>query len=60
MQQSKLFAKNTICITIAANIGKVAILSYDSCFPDSVVGLTTDEKIVINMCITIYLRNKKN
>mgnify|MGYP001658165767 CR=1 FL=1 len=44
MQQSKLFAKNTICITIAANIGKVAILSYDSCFPDSVVGLTTDEK----------------
>lgn len=24
MQQSKLFAKNTICITIAANIGKVA------------------------------------
>lgn len=44
MQQSKLFAKNTICITIAANIGKVAILSYDSCFPDSVVGITTDEK----------------
>lgn len=44
MQQSKLFAKNTICITIAANIGRVAILSYDSCFPDSVVGLTTDEK----------------
>ena len=44
MQQSKLFAKNTICITIAANIGKVAILSYDSCFPDSVVGLKTDEK----------------
>lgn len=44
MQQSKLFVKNTICITIAANIGKVAILSYDSCFPDSVVGLTTDEK----------------
>lgn len=44
MQQSKLFAKNTICITIAANIGKVAILSYDSCFPDSVVGLITDEK----------------
>lgn len=44
MQQSKLFAKNTICITIAANIGKVAILSYNSCFPDSVVGLKTDEK----------------
>lgn len=44
MQQSKLFAKNTICITIAANIGKVAILSYDSCFPDSVVGLITDGK----------------
>lgn len=26
------------------HIGKVAILSYDSCFPDSVVGLITDGK----------------
>ena len=37
-KQSRLFPKGTLCITIAANIGKVAILTYDCCFPDSVVG----------------------
>lgn len=41
--QSKLFSKGTLCITIAANIGKVAILSYDCCFPDSVVGFTPNK-----------------
>lgn len=35
-----MFPKGTLCITIAANIGDVAILSYDCCFPDSVVGFT--------------------
>lgn len=40
LKQSRLFPKGTLCITIAANIGDVAILSYDCCFPDSVVGFT--------------------
>lgn len=44
MQQSRMFPKGTLCITIAANIGKVAILSYDCCFPDSVVGFTPNEQ----------------
>jgi len=44
LAQSKLFPKGTLCITIAANIGDVAILSYDSCFPDSVVGFTPNEQ----------------
>ncbi|MCL2250249.1 MAG: restriction endonuclease subunit S, partial [Oscillospiraceae bacterium] len=43
LNQSKLFPKGTLCITIAANIGDVAILSYDSCFPDSVVGFLPNE-----------------
>ena len=34
-----------MCITIAANIGKVAILTYDCCFPDSVVGFTPFENV---------------
>lgn len=38
MEQSRMFSAGTLCITIAANIGDVAILSYDCCFPDSVVG----------------------
>ncbi len=35
---SKLFPKGTLCMTIAANIGDVAILDFEACFPDSVVG----------------------
>lgn len=43
LAQSKLWKKGTICMTIAANIGDVAILGMDSCFPDSVVGLYSDK-----------------
>ncbi|EKN3445603.1 restriction endonuclease subunit S, partial [Yersinia enterocolitica] len=42
-QQSKLWPKDTICLTIAANIGDVAILGMDACFPDSVVGISSSE-----------------
>lgn len=40
LRQSRLWNKGTICLTIAANIGDVAILGFDACFPDSVVGIT--------------------
>lgn len=38
LSQSKLWPSGTLCITIAANIADSAILTFDSCFPDSVVG----------------------
>lgn len=38
LAQSKLWPKNTLCITIAANIAETALLNYPMCFPDSVVG----------------------
>lgn len=38
--QSKVWPKGTLCITIAATIGKCAILDFEACFPDSVVGFT--------------------
>ena len=34
---STMFPDGTLVMTIAANIGDVAILSFDACFPDSVV-----------------------
>jgi len=46
LKQSRLFPKGTLCITIAANIGDVAILDYDCCFPDSVVGFTPNEETI--------------
>lgn len=38
LKVSTLIPKGTIIITIAANIGDVAILDIDACFPDSLVG----------------------
>ncbi len=46
LQQSKLWSKGTLCITIAANIAETAFLGIDACFPDSVVGFTPYENIV--------------
>jgi Restriction endonuclease S subunits len=45
LKQSKMWPAGTLCITIAANIAKTGILTFDACFPDSVVGLTPYEKI---------------
>ena len=35
---SRMFPAGTLVMTIAANIGDVAILDFEACFPDSVVG----------------------
>lgn len=45
LAQSKLWPKGTLCITIAANIADSAILGFDACFPDSVVGLIPASEI---------------
>jgi type I restriction enzyme S subunit len=38
LRQSLLWPAGTLCITIAANIAETGILTFDACFPDSVVG----------------------
>jgi type I restriction enzyme S subunit len=38
LEQSMKWPAGTLCITIAANIADSGILSFDACFPDSVVG----------------------
>lgn len=40
LKQSKIWPSGTLCITIAANIAKTGILTFDSCFPDSVVAFS--------------------
>ncbi|MCP5365870.1 MAG: restriction endonuclease subunit S [Hyphomicrobiales bacterium] len=44
LAQSKLWPKGTVCITIAANIAETAILGFDACFPDSVIGVVANPK----------------
>src|SRR5262249_16808171 len=36
---SKMFPRGTLVMSIAANVGDVAILDFEACFPDSMVGL---------------------
>ena len=36
---STIFPNGTLVMTIAANIGDVAILNFDACVPDSIVGI---------------------
>lgn len=55
LQQSKLWPKGTLCITIAANIGDTAFLGFDACFPDSVVGIIANEEIALPEFINYYL-----
>ena len=43
LEQSRLWPTGTLCITIAANIADTAILGFDACFPDSVIGFIPDE-----------------
>jgi type I restriction enzyme S subunit len=45
---SKIFPKGTLIMSIAANIGDLAILDFDSCFPDSIVGFTPLEGVFLD------------
>ena len=45
LRQSKMWKAGTLCITIAANIAQTAILAFDACFPDSVVGFVPNTSI---------------
>ena len=44
LKVSKLFQPPIVLITIAANIGDTALLTYPACFTDSVLGLTPTER----------------
>ncbi len=58
--QSRIWKEGTICLTIAANIGDVAILKFDACFPDSVVGFNAYNPVVSNKYFMYGLRCYKN
>lgn len=44
-----------MCITIAANIAETAILSFDACFPDSVVGFIPREGVNVRF-VELFFR----
>jgi type I restriction enzyme S subunit len=60
LAQSRLWPKDTLAITIAANIAESALLTYPACFPDSVVGFVADSKICDIRFVDYLFRNKRH
>ena len=52
LAQSRTWPAGTLCITIAANIGMTGILTFDACFPDSVVGFTPYNSVTVEFVQT--------
>lgn len=59
LAQSKIWPKGTICITIAANIAETGILGFDSCFPDSVIGVVVNPEITTVNYVEYLLQSFK-
>jgi type I restriction enzyme S subunit len=59
LKQSRLWAAETLCITIAANIAETAILSYPACFPDSVVGVLFEPSLISVRFVELFIRSTK-
>lgn len=55
LAQSKLWDKETLIITIAANIAETAVLKIDACFPDSIVGFIPNEDLVDVYFVKYYI-----
>lgn len=45
LRVSMLIPMGTVVITIAANIGDIAILGFDACFPDSIIGFKPEGEV---------------
>lgn len=59
LKQSRLWPMNTLCLTIAANIGETAFLGFDACFPDSVVGIIESPGLSHIKYISYYMQRVK-
>ncbi len=59
LAQSRIWPAGTVCITIAANIASSAILTYQACFPDSVVGVNPNEDLSLAEYLEFFIRTAR-
>jgi len=46
LAQSRLWPRGTVCIAIVgATVGETAVLDFECCFPDSVIGIVVNEEL---------------
>lgn len=61
LAQSKLWPKGTICIAIVgATVGESAILDFEACFPDSVIGIVVNEDFADNEYVEYLIQSFKS
>src|ERR1700722_4511120 len=61
LAQSRLWPKGTICIAIVgATVGETAILDFEACFPDSVIGIVVDDKLADKEYVEFLLQAFKS
>jgi len=56
---SRQFPAGTLVMTIAANIGDMAIIDFAACFPDSIVGFIPEEKIDLDFLYFMFVAMKQ-
>jgi type I restriction enzyme S subunit len=57
LAQSRLWPKGTVCIAIVgATVGETAILDFEACFPDSVIGIVVDDAVADNEFVEYLLQ----
>jgi type I restriction enzyme, S subunit len=60
LAQSRLWPKGTICIAIVgATVGETAILDFEACFPDSVIGIVVNDEFADNEYVEFLLQSFK-
>ena len=60
LAQSRLWPKGTVCIAIVgATVGETAILDFESCFPDSVIGIVVNGELADNEYVEFLLQSFK-
>ncbi|MDN3645772.1 restriction endonuclease subunit S [Pontixanthobacter aestiaquae] len=60
LAQSKLWPKGTLCVTIAANIAETAVLDFEACFPDSIIGIVVDDRLTTEFYVEYLLQSLKS
>jgi type I restriction enzyme S subunit len=58
LAQSRLWPRGTVCIVIVGvNVGATAILDFDACIPDSVIGIVVNDKLADAEYVDYMLRS---
>ena len=56
---SRQFPARTLVMTIAANIGDMAIIDFAACFPDSIVGFIPEEEVDLDFLYFMFIAMKQ-